>query len=121
VGGASLASALSAQAKAHEPTSRGASKAPAAAAAATFHATDRIRTRRRQHAHAHEFMDMNVDVEPEWDASTAPSDRDAGPLGFSGTVSKGAEQATGLTTLAGDGFGGGPNVPMLPNTWSPRE
>ncbi|MDT5346208.1 MAG: hypothetical protein QOE52_5392, partial [Mycobacterium sp.] len=105
-------------------TSRGASKAPAAAAAATFHATGRIRTRRRQrgrqHAHAHEFMDMNVDVEPEWDASTAPSDRDAGPLGFSGTVSKGAERATGLATLAGDGFGGGPSMPMLPNTWSPR-
>jgi PPE-repeat protein len=124
VGGASLASALSAQAKAHEPTSRGASKAPAAAAAAAFRATDRIRARRRQrgrqHAHAHEFMDMNVDVEPEWDASTAPSDRDAGPLGFSGTLSKGAEQATGLATLAGDGFGGGPSMPMLPNTWSPR-
>ena len=122
VGGASLASALSAQAKAHEPTSRGASKAPAAAAAAAFRARDRIRARRRhrgrQHAHAHEFMDMNVDVEPEWDASTAPSDRDAGPLGFSGTLSKGAEQATGLATLAGDGFGGGPSMPMLPNTWS---
>jgi PPE-repeat protein len=124
VGGASLASALSAQAKTHEPTSRGASKAPAAAAAAAFRATDRIRTRRRQrgrqHAHAHEFMHMNVDVEPEWDTSTAPSDRDAGPLGFSGTVSKGAERATGLATLAGDGFGGGPSMPMLPNTWSPR-
>ena len=67
------------------PTSRGASKAPAAAAAAAFRATDRIRTRRRQrarqHAHAHEFMDMNVDVEPEWDASTAPSDRGRGPVG----------------------------------------
>jgi PPE-repeat protein len=124
VGGASLASALSARAKTHEPTSRGASKAPAAAAAVAAGATDRTRTRRRQrgrqHAHAHEFMDMNVDVEPEWDASTAPSDRDAGPLGFSGTVSKGAEQATGLATLAGDGFGGGPSVPMLPNTWPPR-
>jgi hypothetical protein len=41
-------------------------------------------------------------------------------LGFSGTLSKGAEQATGLATLAGDGFGGGPSMPMLPNTWSPR-
>ena len=124
VGGASMASALSAQAKTHEPTSRGASKAPAAAAAAAFRATDRIRTRRRQpgrqHAHAHEYMDMNVDVEPEWDASTAPSDRDAGPLGFSGTLSKDAEQATGLATLAGDAFGAGPSMPMLPNTWSPR-
>ena len=124
VGGVSLASALSAQAKTHEPTSRGASKAPAAAAEAAFRATDRIRKRRRQRgrqqAHADEFMEMNVDVEPEWDASTAPSDRDAGPLGFSGTVSNGAEQATGLATLAGDGFGGGPSMPMLPNTWPPR-
>jgi PPE-repeat protein len=123
VGGAWLASALSAPARRHAPTSRGASTARAAAAAA-FRATDRIRTRRRQrgrqHAHAHEFMEMNVDVEPEWDVSTAPSDRGAGPLGFSGTVSKGAEQATGLATLAGDGFGGGPSTPMLPNTWSPK-
>ena len=121
VGGASLASALSAQARTHEPTSRGASKAPAAAA---LRATDRIRARRRQrgrqHAHALEFIDMNVDVEPEWGASTGPSDRGAGPLGFSGTASKGLEQATGLATLAGDGFGGGPSVPMLPNTWSAR-
>jgi PPE-repeat protein len=52
------------------------------------------------------------------DASTAPSDRDAGPLGFSGTLPKGTEQATGLATLAGDGFGG-PSMPMLPTTWSP--
>jgi PPE-repeat protein len=64
-------------------------------------------------------MDMNVDVEPTRDASTAPSDRDAGPLGFSGTVSNGAERATGLATLTGDGFGGGPSMPMLPTTWSP--
>ena len=63
---------------------------------------------------------LNVDVEPEWDTSTTPSDRDAGPLGFSGMVSKDAEQATGLATLAGDGFSGGPSMPMLPNTWSPR-
>ena len=56
---------------------------------------------------------MNVDVEPEWTRG-APSDRGAGPLGFSGTVSTGAAQATGLATLAGDGFGGGPSMPMLP-------
>ena len=93
VGGASLASALSAQAKTHEPTSRGASKAPTAAAAVASGATDRIRTRRRQrarqHSHAYEFMDMNVDVEPEWTVPTAESDRGAGALGFSGTVVQG--------------------------------
>jgi PPE-repeat protein len=123
VDGASLASVLGAQAKTHEPTSRGASKAPAAAASAALPATDRTRTRRRQRArqNAHEFMDMNVDVEPEWDASTKPSDTGAGALGFSGTVPKGAEQAAGFATLSGDGLGGGPSLPMLPNSWSPGE
>src|SRR6202034_952270 len=99
LGGASLASALSSQAKTHEPTSRGASKAPAAAAAVEAGAKDRTRTPRPQrvrlHSHAHEFMDMNVDVAPDWGAPTA-SERGAGSLGFSGTVSKGAEQAIGL-------------------------
>jgi PPE-repeat protein len=123
VGGASLASVLGARAKTHEPTSRGASKAPAAAVAAG--AKDRTRTRRRQrgrqHAHAHEFMNMNVGVEPQWDASTAPSGRDAGPLGFSGTLSKGTERATGLAMLSGNGLGTGPSLPMLPNSWSSAE
>ncbi len=123
VGGVSLASALSAQVKTQEPTSRGASKAPAAGAAAAAGATDRIRTRRRQrarlHSHAHEFMDMNGDVEPEWTAPTAESHLGAGALGFSGTIARGGEQATGLATLSDDGFGGAPSMPMLPNTWAP--
>ena len=66
------------------------------------------------------IMDMNVDVDPDWGASTAASDRGAGPLGFSGTVSKGSEQAAGLATLSDDGYGNGPSMPMLPNTWSPE-
>jgi hypothetical protein len=125
VGGASLASVLSAQVKTQEPTSRGASKAPAAGAAAAAGATDRIRTRRRQrprlHSHAHEFLDMNVDVEPEWTEPTAESHLGAGALGFSGTIARGGEQATGLATLSDDGFGGGPSMPMLPNTWARSE
>jgi hypothetical protein len=36
-------------------------------------------------------------------------------------VSKSGEQASGLATLADDGFGGGPTMPMLPGTWSPDE
>jgi PPE-repeat protein len=121
VGGASLASAFGAQAQTHEPTSRGAAKAPTAAAAVAAGANDRARTRRRPRvrlqAHAHEYMDMNVDVEPDWGVDAAVSDRGAGPLGFTGTVSKGSGQASGLATLSADGFGGGPSVPMLPNTW----
>jgi PPE-repeat protein len=114
---------MSAKAKTHEPTSRGASRAPAAAAAVAAAAKEQTRTRRRQRAkqrtYGDEFMDMNVDVEPDWGAPMA-SDRGAGPLGFSGTVAKSSEQAAGLATLSDDGFGAGPSMPMLPGTWSPE-
>jgi PPE-repeat protein len=41
-------------------------------------------------------------------------------LGFAGTVrNKAVEQAAGLTTLAGDEFGGGPAMPMVPGSWNP--
>ena len=122
VGGPTIGSWLSTQAKTQEPTSRGASKAPEAAAAAVAAAAkNRPRRRRRAqlHDHADEFADMNVDVDPDWGAPTA-SERGAGPLGFAGTVSKGSERATGLATLSDDGFGGGPSMPMLPNTWTPE-
>jgi PPE-repeat protein len=72
------------------------------------------------HDHADEFADMNVEVDPDWGASTAASDRGAGPLGFAGTVSKSSEKATGLATLSSDGYGSGPSMPMLPNTWTPE-
>jgi PPE-repeat protein len=125
VGGPTMAAGMSLQAKTHEPTSRGASKAPAAAAAvAAAAAAGKTRKRRRQSAKqrgtADEFMDMNIGVDPDWDASTASSDRGAGPLGFSGTLAKGSEHATGLATLSDDGFGSGPSMPMLPNTWTPE-
>ena len=124
VGGPTIGSWMSTRAKTQEPTSRGASKAPEAAAAAVAAAAKgKTRTRRRRRAeildHADEFADMNVDVDPVWGAPTA-SDRGAGPLGFAGTVSKGSEQATGLATLSDDGFGNGPSMPMLPNTWIPE-
>ena len=124
VGGPTMAAGMSLQAKTHEPTSRGASRAPAAAAAVAAAAAAPARTRRRQRAKqrgtADEFMDMNIGVDPDWDASTASSDRGAGPLGFSGTLAKGSEHATGLATLSDDGFGSGPSMPMLPNTWTPE-
>ncbi len=124
VGGPTLESWMSSKAKTQEPTSRGASKAPEAAAAAVAAAAKKP-TRRRRHAmqrdHYDEFADMNVDVDPDWGASTASSDRGAGPLGFAGTMSKSGEQATGLATLTDNGFGSGPKMPMLPNTWSPED
>jgi hypothetical protein len=124
VGGPTMESWMSTQAKAREPTSRGASKAPEAAAATVAAAAkDHTPKRRRRRAEiqdrADEFADMNVDVNPDWGAPTA-SERGAGPLGFAGTVSKDSEQATGLATLSDDGFGSGPSMPMLPNTWTPE-
>jgi PPE-repeat protein len=124
VGGPTMESRMSAKAKTQEPTSRGASKSPAAAAAVAAATREKGRTRRRrrsvQRDHADEFADMNVGVDPDWGTSTEASDRGAGPLGFSGTVSKGSEQAAGLATLSDDGYGNGPSMPMLPNTWSPE-
>ena len=44
--------------------------------------------------------------------------RGAGAMGFTGAATKSeTEQATGLTELAGDSFGGGPTEPMLPGDW----
>jgi PPE-repeat protein len=69
-------------------------------------------------------MDMNVDVDPDWGTppggQTVASEQGAGNLGFAGTARKEtAAQAAGLTTLAGDEFGGGPRMPMVPGTWDP--
>jgi PPE-repeat protein len=126
--GIGVGSGMSAQAKTHEPTSRGASKAPAAAAAAAAAAVPRRRRRRGRaelRGYGDEYMDMNVEVDPDWGAppggETAASDQGAGLLGFAGTVRKETvTEAAGLATLAGDEFGGGPSMPMLPNTWDPE-
>ncbi len=105
-------------------------KAPepdAAALAAAAAAREAARARRRRHAKqrgdADEFMDMNIDVDPDWSGPTGAeslaSDRGVGNRGFAGTVRKEGAAAAGLTTLAGDEFGGGPRMPMLPGTWNP--
>jgi PPE-repeat protein len=122
--GMSSSASAGAKKKAPEPDI-----AAAAAAASTRAAT---RARRRQRAgmrgHGNEFMDMNVEVDPDWDgppagvpdASTVASDQGAGNLGFAGTARREAvAEAAGLTTLAGDQFGGSPRMPMLPGTWDP--
>jgi PPE-repeat protein len=71
-------------------------------------------------------MDMDVQVEPDWVAppgaepggSALASGQGARTMGFAGTArGEAAVEATGLATLAGDEFGGGPSVPMVPGTW----
>jgi PPE-repeat protein len=110
--------------------------AAAGATAAREQARAQRRRRAKQRGYGDEFADMDVEVDPDWGAppgvglpparggepvtSSVASDRGAGTLGFAGTVSKNSAQAAGLTTLSGDEFGGGPRIPMLPNTWNPE-
>ena len=128
--GIGLGAGMSASAKTHEPTSRGSAKAPEIAAAAAAAGARGRRRRRRagMRGYGNEYMDMNVQVDPDWGAPSggepvavaAASDQGAGSLGFAGTVRKETvAEAAGLATLAGDEFGGGPNMPMLPGTWDP--
>jgi PPE-repeat protein len=113
--------------------SRAPASSIAAVAAVSAVGRDKTRTRRRRraemHDHADEFADMNVEVNPHWSAqadrelvsATVASDRGAGPLGFAGTVGKDTTaEAAGLATLNGNGFGGGPTMPMVPGTWGPE-
>ncbi|MEE6135704.1 PPE family protein [Mycobacterium sp. 050128] len=111
--GMSAAAAAAAKKKAPEPDS-----AAAAAAAAAQEARSRRRQRSRQRGYGDEYMDMNVDVDPDWEEpTTTASDRGAGNLGFAGTARVQSPAAAGLATLAGDKFGGGPQLPMVPGTW----
>ena len=111
-----------ASAKRQAPTPDGVAVAAAAAARAQRQARRRRRTLLRDHGN--EFADTNIELEPDWGAPTddqpSASGNGAGLLGFAGTVHHEAiEQAAGLTTLAGDEFGGGPTVPMMPGSWDP--
>ena len=129
--GIGLGSGMSASAS--SSSKRKAPESDSAAAAAAAAAREQARARRRRRAklrgYGHEFMYMNVEVDPDWGAppdepvvSTVASDRGAGNLGFAGTVSKETvAEAAGLTTLAGDEFGGGPTMPMVPGTWNPEQ
>lgn len=111
----------SAQRKAPEPD------AAAAAAAAGASAAERQRARRRRRAgirdryRGHEYMDLDQDAGagpvPVTHASSVASERGAGSLGFAGTAGKDVATAAGLATLAGDEFGNGPSMPLLPGTW----
>ncbi len=109
----------SAKRKAPEPDSA----AAAAAAGARGAARARRRSRAKQRDYGDEFADMNIDVDPDWGAPrdgalSVASDRGAGALGFAGAgVREATAAATGLATLTGDEFGGGPRLPMMPGTW----
>jgi hypothetical protein len=101
----------------------------AAAAAASSLAKRKARRRHGQPIHQRQYADAYMDYEP--DADEAPpeeprsrmraSERGAGTVGFAGAGPKSkTEQATGLTELEGDPYGGGPREPMLPRDWDPE-
>jgi PPE-repeat protein len=117
--GMSAAAAAGAKRKAPEPDSA----AAAAAAAAREAGRAKRRGRARQRGYGDEYMDMNIDVDPDWDgpsgSEAVASDRGAGNLGFAGTARRQTAGPTGLATLAGDDFGSGPSMPMLPGSWDP--
>jgi PPE-repeat protein len=111
---------------------RGGIKAPAATipavgAAAASRAQSRTRRRRRStmREHGDAFLDMDSDIAAlpdnhgfDVESDYAASENGAGTLGFAGTVHKESVlAAAGLTKLAGDEFGGGPRMPMVPATW----
>jgi PPE-repeat protein len=62
----------------------------------------------------HEYMDLDQEL------TVTASDRDAGPLGFTGSAARdGTAEPGGLATLTRGQFGGESTVPMLPTTWNP--
>lgn len=87
----------------------------ASAAAAADRQARRRRGRRKQEGDAVEYMDL--DVTPEWESSA--SDSGAGPVGFTGAVSRAGTNPVGLTAARSDEFGDGARAPMLPSTWNP--
>jgi PPE-repeat protein len=118
--GMSTSARSSAKRRAPEPDSS------VAAAAAAVRASRPARRRRRATLsdHGDEFADMNIEVSPDWRAPAGDeplaSSSGAGPLGFAGTLrTEAVERAAGLAMLAGDEFGGGPTMPMVPGSWEP--
>ncbi|AEF36817.1 PPE family protein [Mycolicibacter sinensis] len=81
-----------------------------------------LRSRRRRRAAMKEYADATMVMDPDFaappvDPATGSSETGAGPLGFTGTAARAAARSTGLVRLRDDGFGDGPVVPLLPETW----
>ncbi|OBJ83164.1 PPE family protein [Mycobacterium asiaticum] len=86
--------------------------APAATPQEPAGAPKRRRAKVVQPGRGYEYMDLEPDI-----AAPAASDRGAGSQGFSGTAPRHTVSVAGLATVAGDDFGGSPQMPLLPGTW----
>jgi len=106
-----------------------ASDIPAAAAAAAVagtSASQKRRARRKRGAAIQDrgdgFMDLDSGPTTNGDeaTTTAASQQGAGSMGFAGTAPKATTtEAAGLSTLSGNVFDEGSQVPMMPGTWEP--
>jgi PPE-repeat protein len=114
--GSRLSAASSAATKAPE---HGSTEAAATAAAGSPRGETPLRRRRRtgivDPGNRYEYLEADSDTSPP--DQYAASEHGAGPMGFTGTAPQTGPQAAGLATLAAAEFGGGPTMPMLPETW----
>ncbi|OBJ41245.1 hypothetical protein A5621_09745 [Mycobacterium colombiense] len=107
-----------AQRKAPEPDRSAAAASAAASVADRQRARRRRRAAMKDHYRGYEYVDLEPDDGPIPDPGrSVASDRGAGSLGFAGTAPAETTEAAGLATLAGDEFGNGPSMPMLPSSW----
>ncbi|CRZ16690.1 PPE domain-containing protein [Mycolicibacterium neworleansense] len=103
---------------------------PAAASGVAASLAARRKRRRKRgaaledHAYADAYMDYeepDPDPAPQPEPRVRASESSAGTMGFTGTGTKSAATAAGLTTLAGERFDESPVSPMLPGSWEPDE
>ncbi|OBK21425.1 hypothetical protein A5634_10145 [Mycobacterium asiaticum] len=90
-------------------------------AAASAASRDQVRAARRQRTtiargHRYEYLDAD-DAADSTAPMAAAAVSEPSSTGFAGTVGQASPRPAGLTALAGDEFGNGPRVPMLPETW----
>ncbi|OBJ05920.1 hypothetical protein A5660_15130 [Mycobacterium alsense] len=118
---------LGARIRAEEPVPDSAAVAAAAAAAAR---RDQARAARRlrtviDRGYRYEYLEAEDETVIACGTigleHRAQSGRGAGAMGFAGTLLRTGAEPAGLTTMAGDAFGGGPELPMVPGTWTDEQ
>ncbi|QLL08428.1 PPE family protein [Mycobacterium vicinigordonae] len=79
---------------------------------------DRAVSSRIDRGYRYEFLDPCAEGDDTGAATASyPATQAAGPMGFAGAAPRTVPHAQGLVELAGDGFGSGPIIPMIPGGW----
>jgi len=111
---------LGARMSAAEPASDSAATAASAAAAVNreqARAARRLRTT-IDRGYRYEFLSADEELASDGPVLDPCQSSGVGSLGFAGAATKAGVRPAGLTSLADDGFGGGPKVPMVPESWT---